>query len=93
MCMRWFSQSNSSDVVGFAITSFGHIARIHGNLNLGTVLPLLERLHDNPELAGRVEDAWDDIARFLNSGSKEVIRHSLRQVGISVGLTSGMCLN
>jgi hypothetical protein len=55
------------DVAGLAITSFGHIARIHGNLDLGTVLPLLERLHVNPELAGRVEDALDDIAMYLPS--------------------------
>ena len=56
------------DVVGLAIGSFGDIARIHGNLDLGTVLPLLDRLHDNTALAGRVEDAWDDIERYLHSG-------------------------
>lgn len=56
------------DVVGLAITSFGDIARIHGNLDLQTVLPLLDKLHHNAELAGRVEDAWDDIAVYLQSG-------------------------
>jgi hypothetical protein len=57
-CIQMTSHSDL-DVVSLAITSFGDIARIHGNLDLGTILPLLERLHDNPELAGRVEDALD----------------------------------
>jgi hypothetical protein len=56
------------NVVGLAITSFGDIARIHGNLDLDTVLPLLDKLHGDAELAGKVEDAWDDIATYLHSG-------------------------
>ena len=56
------------DVVRLSISLFGDIARIHGNLDLDTVLPLLKRLHENTELAGRVEDAWDDIAVYLHAG-------------------------
>jgi hypothetical protein len=48
-----------------AITCFGHLARIHRDLDEGFVLPLLEELRRDSELAGWVEDALDDINHFL----------------------------
>jgi hypothetical protein len=59
--------SRDPNVARLAITSFGHIARIHRKLELKTVLPLLERLHNNPQLAGRVEDALADIRMYIPS--------------------------
>ena len=52
-------------VTGLAVTSLGHIARIHRQLDLDKVLPVLEKLRSDPEIGGRVEDALDDIRKYL----------------------------
>ena len=64
LCMR-FADSPSTEISGLAVTCLGHLARLHGKLDLGKVAPLLERLGRRPDIAGRVEDAWDDIKMFL----------------------------
>jgi len=48
-----------------AATSLGHLARIHGRLNLDTVKPQLERLVNDPEMEGAAEDALDDIRHHI----------------------------
>lgn len=52
-------------VRGCAVTSIGHLARIHGALHLEEVLPLLEALVADPEIGGRAEDALGDIRSYV----------------------------
>ncbi|MBH0777018.1 hypothetical protein [Nocardia bovistercoris] len=54
----------SADVRNSAATALGHIARIHRGIDRERVVPTLQRLLDDPETAGRAEDALDDIAMF-----------------------------
>jgi hypothetical protein len=48
-----------------AVTAVGHLARIHRAIDEERVVPALCRLSNEPEIAGRVEDALDDIAVFV----------------------------
>ena len=52
-------------VRGTVATCFGHLARIHGTIDLPVVEPTLAELAGDPEVAGRVSDARDDFAVFL----------------------------
>lgn len=55
------------DIRGLAITSLGHIARIHGKIDRATVEGHLRPLLNDPDLAGRVHDALDDIDTFTTT--------------------------
>jgi hypothetical protein len=48
-----------------AATCLGHIARIHGRLDTGLVLPKLLALRTDADIASNVEDAMDDIKWYL----------------------------
>lgn len=68
-----FSKYNDPEVAGLAITYFGHIVRIHRELDVDRVMRILNELRNNPELAGSVSDALDDINLYLeikDSGNK-----------------------
>lgn len=52
-------------VRGTAALCLGHVGRIHGKLNLETVIPALERLLEDPETEGKASDALDDIKMFV----------------------------
>ena len=47
-----------------AATCLGHVARIHGEINRSTVVPALRALLSDPLLAGRAQDALDDVDQF-----------------------------
>ncbi|MDD5302499.1 MAG: hypothetical protein PHS14_05250 [Elusimicrobia bacterium] len=68
ICLRFISHANV-EVRGLAATCLGHIARIHGSLDLAKVIPLLDRLAADPEVGGRAEDALDDIRMHMQKGS------------------------
>lgn len=71
-CVR-FAEFPDVDVRGLAVTCLGHLARIHGRLNIKEVLPMIRSLLDDPDVAPRVEDAMDDIKMFMGIDlSKEV---------------------
>src|SRR5262249_16978258 len=53
------------EIRGLAATCIGDLARIHRSLDLNVTLPLLEKLRNDPEVAGRVQDALDDIEVFI----------------------------
>jgi hypothetical protein len=55
----------SEQVRALALTCLGHVARIHGHLDMARVLPVLAELRTHASLAGRVEDVLDDIEMFL----------------------------
>jgi hypothetical protein len=64
LCME-LTKHSTVEVQMTAILCLGHLARIHGALDLEKVVPLLIELSKNPLLAGRVDDAMDDIEIFL----------------------------
>lgn len=64
-CLRSL-QHPSEDVRGLALTCLGHLARIHGHLDMDRVLPVLAALRTHPALAGRVDDVLDDIDMFID---------------------------
>jgi hypothetical protein len=53
-CLRLLTSSDS-EVRGVAATCLGHVARIHGMLDL------------DPEVRDRAEDALDDIQQFMGT--------------------------
>ena len=57
---------HTSEVRGLAVTCFGHLARIHGRLDLDLVTPILDRLKGDAEIGGRVQDALDDIELYID---------------------------
>jgi len=65
-CIELLSH-RSTEVRGLAATCFGHLARIHGELDLNVVMPILERLRDDSDIGGRVQDALDDIQIYIKS--------------------------
>jgi len=64
LCMG-FSQHSDPEIRGLAATCFGHIARLHGKLNRTAVEKRLNELLNDKAVAGRAEDALDDIEMFL----------------------------
>lgn len=63
-CIRLAARPDP-DVRGLVATCFGHLARLHGELDAEKVVLVLRSLNDDPEITGRVEDALDDIRMFL----------------------------
>jgi len=55
------------EVKAAAITSLGHLARIHHTLSLEIVVPQLQKMKGDPKLGGIVEDALEDILMFTSS--------------------------
>ncbi len=53
------------DVVATAILGLAHLARLHRQLDLDRVLPLLKVLEADPWFASRVSDTYDDIRVFV----------------------------
>ncbi|WP_162799154.1 hypothetical protein [Nocardioides sp. 616] len=51
-------------VRGAALTSLGHLARIHGQIDRSKVEPVVRSFLEDPVLAGRAEDALDDFDVF-----------------------------
>lgn len=54
-----------SDLKGTAALALAHLARIHRTLDLDVVLPALERLKNDKNIGGRVEDALSDIEIYV----------------------------
>lgn len=59
-----FLDSPIPEVRKTAILCIGYLARIHGQVDRARVLPALNKLRADPEYAGVVEDAVDDIEMF-----------------------------
>ena len=62
-----FTAYDSKQVQRIAIQCIGHLARIHNQLDLSVVLPLLAKLRQDPALANVTEDTLDDISVFMGS--------------------------
>jgi len=62
-CLHFLTSANPQ-ISGLAATCLGHIARIHGQIEKGKVIPLLQSRLSNTNIAGRIEDALSDIEMF-----------------------------
>lgn len=60
-----YSDDPDPEVRGVAVTCLGHIARLHRELDVDVVVPVIQRLMHDPEVAGRAKDAWDDLSLYL----------------------------
>lgn len=60
-----FCKHKNPDIRGLAVTCIGHLARIHGTLNMDLVQPVLDGLLNDAEIAGNVQDTLDDIEMFI----------------------------
>lgn len=67
MCLHLIADHPDTGVRAIAITCLGHLARIHGRLDVGKVRPVLSALRADPDLGGRAEDALDDVDRFVRT--------------------------
>ena len=65
-CLRFIDGSDQT-VRRIAVTCLGHLARLHRTMDIDRVLPLLNDLRSDEVLAGRVDDALDDIHTFIPS--------------------------
>lgn len=64
-CLEFISTNENNSMRGLAITCLGHVARIHGTINEQTTIPFLKRLLNDTSLAGRAQDALNDIDIFM----------------------------
>ena len=64
VCLQFASNVNE-EVVMLAITCLGHLARLHRDLDLEKVVPVLREIRKDPRFAGRVDDTFDDIKMFI----------------------------
>jgi hypothetical protein len=62
-----FSKHPDLYIRGLAATCFGHLARIHGCLDLDIVLPILKDLLNDPDVGGEAKNAISDIRMFMKS--------------------------
>jgi hypothetical protein len=67
-CLK-FLESSDEDVRATAATCLGHLARIHGTIDVAVVVPALEAHLSDPSVTGRVSDALDDIRMFVKDVS------------------------
>ena len=63
-CIELSSHPDASVRIIAAIC-LSHIARIHGELDLDRVLPVLRNLLDDPEVRGTAEDVIKDVQWYL----------------------------
>lgn len=68
-CMEMVQHKNP-DISGLAITCLGHVARIYGKINIETIDFLKNQLMHST-LAGRAQDALDDIEIFVQDESTQ----------------------
>jgi hypothetical protein len=61
----YFLQNADPEISGLAATCLGHVARIHQKLERDKVIAALDARRENSEIAGRIEDALDDINMFI----------------------------
>jgi hypothetical protein len=62
-CLTFFMKDNP-DISGLAAICLGHLARIHGQLEKDKVTSTLRSRLNDSAIAGRIEDALDDIEMF-----------------------------
>jgi hypothetical protein len=67
-CLK-FLASPDENLRAVAATCLGHLARIHGMVDVAMVVPALQAHLSDSAIAGRVSDALDDIEMFVKGSS------------------------
>ena len=65
-CLQFLTHPDK-DVRAIAAICLGHLACIHGTLDIAIVVPALKALLTDPDVAGKASDALDDIAMFVRN--------------------------
>lgn len=65
-CLSYLANSDPQ-ISGLAATCLGHVARIRNVLDKEKVLAALSARASEPEIAGRIADAIDDIEMFVRT--------------------------
>ena len=66
----YYCKHSEPDIRGLAATCIGHLARIHGTLEMQPVLVCLNELLKDPQVSGRAQDALDDIEVYISEKLK-----------------------
>lgn len=64
-CIDAIEKGMNNDIRGLGITCIGHVARIYAKVNTEKVIPILKSTLSDSSLAGRAQDALDDIDTFV----------------------------
>jgi hypothetical protein len=66
ICLK-YCNAGDVDIRGIAIEGLGHIARVHGDIDLERVIPVLDvALKDtDPWVVDKAEFSLDDLTRFV----------------------------
>jgi len=75
-----------------AMLALGHLVRIHGYIDLDTLLSKFQPFNKDPRLWGRVDDLLDDIRTFLRDADESQLRklkkaHTAHKEGLSTMVT------
>ena len=65
-CLQFLTHFDK-DVRAVAALCLGHLACIHGTLDVAIVVPALKALLTDPDVARKASDALDDIAMFVRT--------------------------
>lgn len=65
VCIDIINSNREKNICGLAVSCIGHLARIHGKIDKERIFELFDQQKDNPYISGRIEDAIDDINRFV----------------------------
>lgn len=68
-CLHYVENDNDS-LKQTAILCLGHLARIHKQLDIEIVMPIVDRLKSQSNLQGRIEDFLDDVSIYINNTNK-----------------------
>ncbi|PUB24358.1 hypothetical protein C8K30_109107 [Promicromonospora sp. AC04] len=58
-------------VRSIAALAVGHLARVHGQIDLELVMPVLQDLVEDSEACGNAANALDDISTFVHYGNAD----------------------
>ena len=58
-------------VRSIAALAVGHLARVHGQIDLEEVMPVLQDLLEDSEAGGNAANAQDDISMFVRYGTAD----------------------
>ncbi len=65
-CLQFLTHPDK-DLRAVAALCLGHLACIHGKLDVAIVVPALKALLTDPDVARKASDALDDIAMFVRT--------------------------
>jgi len=68
-CLK-FLEHPDKGVRAIAAICLGHLACIHGTIDTTLVVPALKAHRTDPDVAGNVDNALDDIAMFVKDNAR-----------------------